>query len=74
MEQNKRLFLGTGTVAHQKHWGKKKRKNEKKNQKKTTEPDRGQGWHDNTTEERIIEGYFSWRDTVWRCVIIQYAV
>lgn len=65
MEQNKRLFLGTGTEAHQKHWEKKK---------KNTEPDRGQGWHDNTTEERIIEGYFSWRDTVWRCVIIQYAV
>lgn len=49
-------------------------KNIGKKKTKNPEPDRGQGWHDNTTEERIIEGYFSWRDTVWRCVIIQYAV
>lgn len=46
----------------------------KKRKKEKAQPDRGQGWQDNTTEERIIEGYCSWRDTVWRCVIIQYAV
>lgn len=61
MEQNKRLVLGTGTEAHQKHWKKGKEK---------TQSDRGQGWHDNTTEERIIEGYCSWRDTVWRSALL----
>lgn len=50
----------------------KKKRKKKKEKKARAGP--GQDWHDNTTEQRIIGGYFSWLDTVRVDVIIKYAV